>query len=66
VGDPVKRHFLSVLSPDEPKPFAKGSGRLELAEQILKQPVAMRVAVNRIWKGTLGPALSIRLRVTSG
>ena len=57
LGDPVPRHFLSVLSESEPKPFTKGSGRLELAEEILKQPLAMRVAVNRIWRGHFGTGI---------
>ena len=51
LGDEVPRHFLSMLSPGDPKPFTKGSGRLELAEDIIQQPIAMRVIVNRIWKG---------------
>ena len=57
LGDKVPRHFLSILSKDEPKPFQKGSGRLELAEDILKQPIAMRVIVNRIWKGHFGTGI---------
>jgi hypothetical protein len=57
LGDKVQRHFLSVLSKDEPKPFASGSGRLELAEDILKQPIAMRVIVNRVWKGHFGTGI---------
>ena len=51
LGEEVPRHFLSILSPGDPKPFTKGSGRLELAEDIVQQPIAMRVIVNRIWKG---------------
>ena len=50
LGDPVPRHFLTVFSEGEPKPFSGGSGRLELAEAIVKNPLAMRVVVNRIWK----------------
>ena len=46
-----------MLSPGDPAPFTKGSGRLELAEDILKQPIAMRVIVNRIWKGHFGTGL---------
>jgi hypothetical protein len=57
LGKEVPRHFLSMLTPGEPQPFTKGSGRLELAEQILKQPIAMRVIVNRIWKGHFGTGL---------
>jgi hypothetical protein len=46
----VQRKFLSFFSP-EPKPFTKGSGRLELAESIAspQNPLTARVAVNRIW-----------------
>ena len=57
LGDEVPRHFLSILSTGEPAPFAKGSGRLELAEAIVKQPIAMRVIVNRIWKGHFGTGI---------
>jgi len=57
LGDKVPRHFLSILSKDEPKKFEHGSGRLELAEEILKQPIAMRVIVNRIWKGHFGTGI---------
>jgi hypothetical protein len=32
LGDPVPERFLAVLSPPDPKPFSKGSGRLELAD----------------------------------
>jgi hypothetical protein len=51
LGDEVQRHFLSVFSEGDPVPFSTGSGRLELADDILQQPIAMRVIVNRIWKG---------------
>jgi cytochrome c553 len=57
LGDKVPRHFLSVLSKDDPQPFKHGSGRLELADDILKQPIAMRVIVNRIWKGHFGTGI---------
>ena len=57
LGPEVPRHFLSILSPGEPPLFSKGSGRLELAEDILKQPIAMRVIVNRIWKGHFGTGI---------
>ena len=57
LGPEVPRHFLSMLSKDEPQPFKDGSGRLELAEDIVKQPVAMRVIVNRIWKGHFGTGI---------
>src|SRR4051812_46290127 len=57
LGDEEPRHFLSVLSDAMPSPFEKGSGRLELADAILRQPIAMRVIVNRVWKGHFGTGL---------
>lgn len=57
LGDETPRHFLSVLSDAAPSPFQKGSGRLELADAILRQPISMRVIVNRIWKGHFGAGL---------
>jgi hypothetical protein len=56
-GPEVPRHFLSVLSTGDPAPFSKGSGRMELADDILAQPIAMRVIVNRIWKQHFGTGL---------
>ena len=46
-----------MLSEGEPSPFTKGSGRLELADAILRQPIAMRVIVSRVWKGHFGTGL---------
>jgi hypothetical protein len=57
LGPEVPRHFLSILSEKDPQPFSNGSGRLELADAILKQPIAMRVIVNRIWKGHFGTGI---------
>jgi hypothetical protein len=57
LGSEVPRHFLSLLSKADPEPFKKGSGRLELAEDIVNQPIAMRVMVNRIWKGHFGTGI---------
>ena len=57
LGDEVPRGFLSIFGNDEPRLFTKGSGRLELADAILEQPIAMRVIVNRIWKGHFGTGL---------
>jgi cytochrome c553 len=56
LGPEVPRGFLTVLS-QTPAPFKNGSGRLELAERIIAQPLAMRVIVNRIWKGHFGAGL---------
>jgi hypothetical protein len=57
LGDEVPRHFLSILSDGAPAPFSKGSGRLELADAIVRQPIAMRVIVNRVWKGHFGTGI---------
>lgn len=56
LGDEVPRHFLSVLS-NEPIPLNHGSGRLDLAEQIVQQPIAMRVMVNRVWRAHFGTGI---------
>ncbi|HEX8913155.1 MAG TPA: PSD1 and planctomycete cytochrome C domain-containing protein [Humisphaera sp.] len=50
-GRVVPRQFLEVLSPADRKPFAKGSGRLELANAIASKenPLTARVIVNRVW-----------------
>src|SRR5579885_326934 len=59
LGDVVPRHFLTVFSTDkEPAPLTEGSGRLQLAELILKQPIAMRVIVNRVWKEHFGTGIT--------
>ncbi len=58
LGPEVPRHFLSVLSDgDEPTPLTEGSGRLQLADLIVKQPLTMRVIVNRIWKEHFGTGI---------
>jgi hypothetical protein len=57
LGEVVPRGFLSVLSQESRLCFSKGSGRLELADAILQQPLAMRVIVNRIWKWHFGSGI---------
>jgi len=56
-GEDAPRAFLSILSDGEPKPFSKGSGRLEFAEDVVKQPIALRVIVNRIWRWNMGTGI---------
>jgi hypothetical protein len=56
LGDEAPRHFLSVLS-EKPLPLDQGSGRMQLAEDIVKQPIATRVFVNRIWKAHFGTGI---------
>ena len=57
LGEVIPRGFLTVLSKDSRLSFTNGSGRLELADAILKQPIAMRVIVNRIWKWHFGSGI---------
>jgi mono/diheme cytochrome c family protein len=55
LGDEVPRGFPAILAgTDQPMPFTHGSGRLELAEAIVKHPLAARVMVNRIWMEHFG------------
>ncbi|MES2570015.1 MAG: PSD1 and planctomycete cytochrome C domain-containing protein [Verrucomicrobiota bacterium] len=58
-GDEVPRRFLTVLSGGDPKPFTKGSGRLELARAIANKenPLTARVFVNRVWAHHFGQGL---------
>ncbi len=57
-GDEAPRAFLALLSPGEPELFKQGSGRMELAEAILKQPISTRVIVNRVWRWHMGTGIS--------
>lgn len=60
--EPVQRGFLQVLSPNgESIPFRRGSGRSELAEQIVHpdNPLTARIFVNRIWGLLFGRALAV-------
>ena len=56
-GEDAPRAFLTVFSEGEPKKFTKGSGRLELAEDILAQPISTRVIANRIWRWNMGTGI---------
>jgi hypothetical protein len=58
-GELVPRRFLTVLSDGDPKPFTKGSGRLELAQAIASaaNPLTTRVIVNRVWNLHFGAGL---------
>src|SRR4029079_5693940 len=51
LGEEAPRRFVQILCNGEPKPFTKGSGRLELGEAIAspENPLTARVLVNRVW-----------------
>jgi len=56
LGEEVPRGLPAILgnTGGDPLPFTRGSGRLELAEAIVKHPLAARVMVNRIWQHHFG------------
>ena len=56
LGEEVPRRFLRILSDGEPRPFATGSGRLDLARAIASpgNPLTARVMANRIWMHHFG------------
>jgi hypothetical protein len=58
-ADFVPRQFLELLSGANRQPFARGSGRLELAQAIIdpKNPLTARVLVNRVWLHHFGAGL---------
>ncbi len=55
-GNREPRHFLTAISGNTPMPIKRGSGRLELAEEINApdNPLTSRVIVNRIWHHLMG------------
>src|SRR5262249_46357630 len=55
-GGHVPRQFLRVLAGPQRRPFAHGSGRLDLAQAITADdnPLTTRVIVNRVWMHHFG------------
>jgi hypothetical protein len=59
-GEVVPRRFLEALAGPGPLPAAHGSGRLELARQMIDpalNPFVARVLVNRVWHHLFGRGL---------
>jgi len=58
LGEEVPRQFLQAVDPNR-KPFATGSGRLELAKAIASKdnPLTARVFVNRVWMHHFGKGI---------
>ncbi len=54
-----QRRFLTLFSGAAQPPITAGSGRMELAERLLKdaEPLLARVAVNRIWHHYFGQGI---------
>jgi hypothetical protein len=60
LGEVVPRRFLEVFGGCERLPPTSGSGRLQLAEQMLdpaKTPLLPRVLVNRVWQHYFGAGI---------
>ena len=58
-GEIAPRQFLSIASQGEPKKFEKGSGRLEMAQEIANKdnPLTTRNIVNRVWMWHFGEGI---------
>jgi hypothetical protein len=54
LGPETPRRFPEILSTGTPQRFTRGSGRLELADAIVSNPLFARVIVNRVWKAHFG------------
>ena len=58
LGERVPRSFLHVLEDDDAPPlYDQGSGRLQLAQDIVAHPIAARVIVNRVWAWHMGSGI---------
>ncbi|MCC6587212.1 MAG: PSD1 domain-containing protein [Bryobacterales bacterium] len=60
LGEEAPRRFVEILweGGGEPEVWSTGSGRLQLGEAIVKQPLAARVAANRVWMHLFGRGIT--------
>ncbi len=58
-GETVPRQFLRILAGANRRPFAHGSGRLDLGQAIMapENPLTSRVIANRLWMHHFGEPL---------
>ncbi len=56
-GEEVQRRFLEVFGAAAAPAAEQGSGRLELAQQLVSNPLLPRVIVNRLWHHHFGAGL---------
>ncbi|MBB74113.1 MAG: hypothetical protein CMJ75_06320 [Planctomycetaceae bacterium] len=58
-GEIAPRRFLRILAGKDPRRFARGSGRVELADAVVGEGrrLTARVWVNRLWQGHFSTAL---------
>ncbi|WP_053333675.1 PSD1 and planctomycete cytochrome C domain-containing protein [Gemmatimonas phototrophica] len=57
LGERVPRGFPLVLQNGTATVYKEGSGRLQLAQDIAKHPLAARVIVNRVWGWHMGAGI---------
>jgi hypothetical protein len=57
LGERVPRGFPRVLAGPDGGEYAEGSGRLQLARDIVEHPLTARVLVNRVWAWHFGEGI---------